>query len=116
MQSRPLPRRLIGPVESGERAVSLRIIPRARRLCLPELLDKCLVDNHYHGHAVPTPVTDGKRVFALFGSGVLAALDLDGDILWREELPRRRDVDGGVCSSPVRYKDSVRPAVRGGAT
>ena len=25
----------------------------------------------YHGYAVPTPVTDGKHVFALFGSGVL---------------------------------------------
>jgi outer membrane protein assembly factor BamB len=68
---------------------------------------RCLVDNHYHGYAVPTPVTDGRRVFALFGSGVLAALDLDGKVLWREELPRRRDVDGGVCSSPVLYKDSV---------
>jgi hypothetical protein len=29
---------------------------------------KCLVDNVYHGYAVPTPVTDGKHVFALFGS------------------------------------------------
>jgi outer membrane protein assembly factor BamB len=68
---------------------------------------KCLVDNHYHGYAVPTPVTDGKLVYALFGSGVLAALDLDGKIAWREELPRRRDVDGGVCSSPILYKDTV---------
>ena len=33
---------------------------------------KLLVDNVYHGYAVPTPVTDGKHVFALFGSGVLA--------------------------------------------
>jgi outer membrane protein assembly factor BamB len=68
---------------------------------------KCVVDNQYHGYAVPTPVTDGRRVFALFGSGVLAALDLDGRIVWREEIPRRKDVDGGVCSSPVLYKDSV---------
>ena len=48
---------------------------------------KCLVDNFYHGYAVPTPVTDGKHVFALFGSAVLAALDFDGKIVWREELP-----------------------------
>jgi outer membrane protein assembly factor BamB len=68
---------------------------------------KCLVDNHYHGYAVPTPVTDGKRVFVLFGSGVVVALDLDGKIVWREEIPRRKDVDGGVCSSLVLYKDSV---------
>jgi outer membrane protein assembly factor BamB len=68
---------------------------------------KCIVTNHYHGYAVPTPVTDGQRVFALFGSGVIAALDLDGKILWRQEIPHKRDVDDGVCSSPILYKDSV---------
>jgi outer membrane protein assembly factor BamB len=66
---------------------------------------KCLVNNHYHGYAVPTPVTDGQRVYVLFGSGILAALNLDGKIVWREEIPRQKDVDGGVCSSPVLYKD-----------
>src|SRR5262249_36511198 len=49
---------------------------------------KCLVDNFYHGYTVPTPVTDGTHVFALFGSGILVALDYDGKIVWREELPR----------------------------
>jgi outer membrane protein assembly factor BamB len=68
---------------------------------------KCLVDNFYHGYTVPTPVTDGKHVFALFGSGVLAALDFDGGITWREELPRLKDIDGGVCSSPILYEDTV---------
>jgi outer membrane protein assembly factor BamB len=68
---------------------------------------KLLVTNFYHGYAVPTPVTDGTHVFALFGSGVLAALDFDGKIVWRQELPFQRDVDGGVCSSPVLYEDTV---------
>jgi outer membrane protein assembly factor BamB len=68
---------------------------------------KCLVDNGYHGYAVPTPITDGKRVFVLFCSGVAAALDFDGNIVWREELPRSRDVDGGTCTSLVLYNDSV---------
>jgi outer membrane protein assembly factor BamB len=68
---------------------------------------KCLVDNFYHGYTVPTPVTDGKFVFALFGSGVLAALDFDGKIVWREELPRLKDIDGGICSSPILYEDTV---------
>jgi outer membrane protein assembly factor BamB len=68
---------------------------------------KIVVDNIYHGYAVPTPVTDGKLVFALFGSGVLAALDFDGNIVWREELPHLRDVDGGVCASPILYEETV---------
>lgn len=67
----------------------------------------CVVENVYHGYAVPTPVTDGTAVFALFGSGVIAALDFDGKILWREELPHNRDVDNGICSSPILHKDSV---------
>jgi len=67
----------------------------------------CVVDNFYHGYTVPTPVTDGKHVFALFGSGVLTALDFDGKIVWREELPRLKDVDGGICSSPILYENTV---------
>jgi outer membrane protein assembly factor BamB len=68
---------------------------------------KCLNNNVYHGYAVPTPVTDGKHVFVLFDSGVLASLDLDGKIVWREELPLKREADGGTCSSLVLYEDSV---------
>ena len=66
-----------------------------------------VVTNIYHGYAVPTPATDGKLVFALFGSGILVALDFDGKIVWREELPHRNDQDNGVCSSPVLYEDAV---------
>jgi outer membrane protein assembly factor BamB len=68
---------------------------------------KCVVNNFYHGYTVPTPVTDGKHVFALFGSGVVAALDFDGKIVWRDELPHLKDVDGGICSSPILYEDTV---------
>lgn len=68
---------------------------------------KIVVDNFYHGYAVPTPATDGMRVYALFGSGVLAALDFEGKLVWREELPHLKDTDRGVCSSPVLFEDSV---------
>jgi outer membrane protein assembly factor BamB len=69
---------------------------------------KLVAKSQFHGYAVPTPATDGKYVFALFGSGVLAALDFDGKIVWREELPRLRDEDGSpVCTSPVLYEDMV---------
>jgi outer membrane protein assembly factor BamB len=95
-----------------------KVIPEHHVLCYraedgkqlwdtPVPAGKCLVDNGYHGYAVPTPVTDGKHVFVLFGSGVVAALDFDGKVVWREELPRKRDVDGGICSSLVLHGDSV---------
>ncbi len=63
--------------------------------------------NIYHGYAVPTPCTDGQHVYALFGSGVLACLDFNGKVVWREELPRLKDADAGVCSSPILYEDTV---------
>ena len=36
--------------------------------------------------ASPSPVTDGKSVFALYGTGDLAALDFTGKILWQRNL------------------------------
>ncbi|MFT5523939.1 MAG: outer membrane protein assembly factor BamB [Pirellulaceae bacterium] len=68
---------------------------------------KCVVNNFYHMYSVPTPVTDGKQLFALFASGVLVSLDFDGKIVWREELPLLREADGGICSSPILHKDTV---------
>ena len=36
--------------------------------------------------ASPSPVTDGKSVFVLFGTGDFAAVDFDGNILWQRNL------------------------------
>lgn len=36
--------------------------------------------------ASPSPVTDGKAVFALYGTGDLAAVDFDGKVLWKRQL------------------------------
>lgn len=38
------------------------------------------------GMAVPTPATDGKHVYALFGTGDLACLDMDGKPVWMRSL------------------------------
>ncbi len=38
------------------------------------------------GMAVPTPATDGERVFALFGTGDLVCVDLDGRPVWVRSL------------------------------
>src|SRR6185295_14059740 len=38
------------------------------------------------GYAAPTPATDGKHVFVVFGSSVMASLDLEGKLVWRQEI------------------------------
>src|SRR5262245_43889298 len=58
--------------------------------------------------AAPTPVTDGKAIYALFATGDLAALDFDGTLLWyRSLVGDYPDVSNqvGMASSPILYKD-----------
>jgi outer membrane protein assembly factor BamB len=58
------------------------------------------------GYTAPTPAADGKSVYVVFGSAVLAALDFDGNIRWRQEVtPYFFDVAFGA--SPVLHKDTV---------
>jgi outer membrane protein assembly factor BamB len=59
------------------------------------------------GYSAPTPCTDGERVYALFGSSVLTALSMEGQLLWRQEItPHAWDV--AIGTSPVLYKDTVQ--------
>ena len=58
------------------------------------------------GYGAPTPCTDGKAVFVVFGSAVIAALDFDGKIVWRKELEKFH-FDVALGSSPVLYGDTV---------
>lgn len=58
------------------------------------------------GYASPTAVTDGRRVFVFFDSPGLAALDMQGNVLWTVPLgPFKSPYNMG--SSPVLYKDTV---------
>ncbi len=36
--------------------------------------------------ATPSPVTDGKNVYFMYGSGDLASLDYEGNVLWSRNL------------------------------
>ena len=58
------------------------------------------------GYTVPTPAADGERLFVVFGSSVLAALDPAGKELWRKELVPF-DFDVALASGPVVYRDRV---------
>ena len=54
-------------------------------------------------YCAPSPVTDGKRVIAWFGSSGLVAFDMDGKELWRLPLGRVDHVYGhGPKSSEAR--------------
>lgn len=58
------------------------------------------------GYAAPTPTTDGKHVFVVFGSAVMAALEFDGKIAWRHDIkPFTFDVTIG--SSPILHGDTI---------
>lgn len=55
---------------------------------------------YQHGPATPTPVTDGTRVFSVFGSFGVVAHDLAGNELWRKLWPLEKNTFGSA-SSPV---------------
>jgi outer membrane protein assembly factor BamB len=60
--------------------------------------------------AGPTPVTDGKNVYALFATGDLFALDADGNLLWYRALVRDYpDITNqvGMAASPVLWRDTL---------
>ena len=61
----------------------------------------------YAIYAVPTPITDGERIYAWFGSAVIAAVGFDGKLLWRHERPGPFKLNPGICSSPILYQDTV---------
>jgi len=65
-------------------------------------------------HADSTPVTDGKYLIVLFGSHGLYAYDLNGKLLWKEDLGildsgwfYDADYQWEHGSSPIIYKDLV---------
>jgi len=59
-------------------------------------------------HAAPTPATDGKRVYAMFGNGELAAFDIaTGKALWSKVVGMTDDNPYGLSSSLLALADSV---------
>lgn len=63
-----------------------------------------------HNLASSSPVTDGERVYAWFGTGQVVALDVTGKLVWKRNLGAEYspfDIDWGHSSSPVVFKDSL---------
>ena len=57
--------------------------------------------------ASSTPATDGKYVFAFFGSEGLYAYDFNGKLLWKQDLGKLGTASVGYGVSPILYKDLV---------
>ncbi len=68
---------------------------------------------HEGGHrtgslASNSPVTDGEKIFAFFGSRGLYALDLDGKLGWKADLGKMQTKHAhGEGSSPTLYRDTL---------
>jgi outer membrane protein assembly factor BamB len=59
-----------------------------------------------NGHASATPATDGERIYAYFGSRGLMAFDMNGRVVWRQDLGQI-DAYHGTAGSPLLYKDRI---------
>jgi outer membrane protein assembly factor BamB len=59
-----------------------------------------------NGHASATPLTDGERVYASFGSHGLMATDMNGKLLWHARVGTL-DNYHGTAGSPVLYGESI---------
>ncbi len=58
--------------------------------------------------AAASPVTDGKHLFASFGSAGIYCLDLDGELLWQTDIGDMQTKHGhGEGSSPALYGETL---------
>lgn len=65
-------------------------------------------DRHLAGsYASPTPATDGKMVYAYFGSEGLYAYDFGGNLKWKAELGKIPTEGMSVGTSPIIHENLV---------
>jgi outer membrane protein assembly factor BamB len=60
--------------------------------------------------ATPSPVTDGEHVYFMYGSGELAGLDYDGNVIWSRNIETEYgniSIKYGYSSSPLLYEDKL---------
>ncbi len=57
-----------------------------------------------NSYATPTPVTDGEHVYAVFGSGGIAAVDMEGKPVWTNEEIQFFS-QHGLGASPILYEN-----------
>ncbi len=66
--------------------------------------------HNYPSMAAPSPVTDGERLYVLFGTGDVFCFDWNGTMLWTRSLPQdygAYKTQQGMTSSPVLTDDAL---------
>jgi outer membrane protein assembly factor BamB len=66
-------------------------------------------DNRHRksSYAASTPATDGKMVYAFFGTEGLYAYDYNGKLAWKAQLGKLGTVGMGTGTSPILYENVV---------
>jgi len=63
-----------------------------------------------HNMSSPSPVTDGKSVFVMTGTGILSGFDFNGKLLWSRDIQKDYGEFGlnwGYASSPLLLNDAL---------
>jgi outer membrane protein assembly factor BamB len=63
-----------------------------------------------HNMSSPSPVTDGRAVYVMTGTGILKAFDFAGKELWTRDIQKDYGAFGlnwGYASSPLLFEDSL---------
>ncbi|MEX0610814.1 MAG: PQQ-binding-like beta-propeller repeat protein [Pirellulales bacterium] len=99
------------PVTHRHRFVALAINRSDGRILWERTLRKGLPreqGHHTASLASNSPVTDGERLFAFFGSFGLYCLDFDGKLLWKTDFGPMESLHGhGEGTSPALYGDTL---------
>ena len=99
------------PVTHRHRFVALAVDRASGKIVWQKMLREALP--HEQGHhtaslASNSPVTDGERLYAFFGSFGLYCLDFAGNVVWRADFGLMESLHGhGEGSSPVLHGDSL---------
>ena len=88
----------------GNRLLLLCLSKDDGRILWERELDSGNSLNRKQNNTSPTPVTDGKHVWALTGTGMVTALTTDGEMVWTKNLQKDYGQFGlmfGYASSPL---------------
>lgn len=58
-------------------------------------------------YAASTPATDGKMVYAYFGSEGMYAYDFNGKLAWKADVGKLANLGMGTATSPILYENVV---------